>query len=360
VTLPVFRASLPRARALAPYLERIDASGWYSNGGALARELEDRLRERCGGVSVRLASSGTAALEGAILAAAGTATPERPLALLPAYSFVATAIAARRCGYIPYLLDVDAESWALDPERLAGHPQLARAGVAIAVAPYGRAVAQAPWRAFADTTGVPVVIDAAAAIEAVFADPARCLGRIPVALSMQATKPLSTAEGGAIVWSDAAGSERARRALKFGFDDARECVQAGSNGKLSEYHAAVGLASLDAFGEYRTRAARVAARFAIAASIVVAPTVASTYALFHAASAQHATRVAAALADRGIETRYWYGLGIHRHEYFRELAADPLPVTDALAPRLVGLPCFDALTDPEIDAIVATVEGVPA
>ena len=367
VAIPVYRAGLPPARFLAPYLERVDASHRYSNGGALARELERRLAERCGDAGIALASSGTAALEGAILAVAGPASPERPLALVPAYSFVATAIAAQRCGYTPHLLDVEAESWALDPAALIDHPLLKRVGIAIAVAPFGRPQAQSPWRRFEDATGVPVVIDAAAAIEGVFADPARYLGDIPVALSLQATKPLSTAEGGAIAWTDEGGLASARRALKFGFGDDRECVGPGTNGKLSEYHAAVGLASLDGWKDYRARSERVAARFGVLAAthgiesaLAVWPMIASTYAIFRADSPTHARNTADALAARGIETRYWYGQGIHRHPYFRDLSRDVLAVTDALAPRLLGLPSFATLEDAQIDTIVSAIAEVRA
>ena len=125
---------MPRAARLLPYLETIDANRWYTNRGELVNLLEARLGQRLGGgtANVISAASGTAAIEAAILATAGPATPNRPLALLPAYTFVATACAVERCGYVPYLLDVEPDTWALAAERLLRHPILARAGVVAA------------------------------------------------------------------------------------------------------------------------------------------------------------------------------------------------------------------------------------
>ena len=49
--------------------------------------------------------------------------------MMPAHTFVATAVAARECGYDPFLADVDADTWMLDPQGLLGHPLLDRIGV---------------------------------------------------------------------------------------------------------------------------------------------------------------------------------------------------------------------------------------
>jgi dTDP-4-amino-4,6-dideoxygalactose transaminase len=361
--LPVYRASLPRAEQLYPYLKTIDANRWYTNRGELVNTLETRLGDLLGAGSAKVitAASGTAAIEAAILATAGRATPARPLAFLPAYTFVATAAAIECCGYRPYLLDIDPGTWALAADQLFDHPLLKRAGVVVPVAPYGRAVAQAPWIAFQARTGVPVVIDGAAAFEALAADPARCTGTVPVALSFQATKAFSTGEGGAVVWSDGEGLLRVVRSLNFGILWKRESTRAGTNGKMSEYHAAVGLAALDAWNATcRANGAVVEAyRFAacehgLGDRLFLAPDIASNYALLDAGSTDAANAVVAALAAESIESRWWYGRGLHCEPYWRAAQHDPLPETDRIAPSVVGLPiCSDiALTD--IDRTIVT------
>jgi len=353
--LAVYRALLPHTERIVPYLERMDANRWYTNRGELVQLLESRLEEMLGSPLIT-ASNGTAAIEAAVLATAGRATTARPLALLPAYTFVATAAAVEACGYRPYLLDIDEQTWALRPGDLAGHAALDRAGVVVPVAPYGRAIAQHEWQAFQERTNIPVVIDAAAGFEALLAAPGTCAGSIPVTLSFQSTKVFSTGEGGAVVWSDADGLKRVARALNFGFLYKRESTSAGLNGKMSEYHAAVGLAALDGWNAMRqaNRAVSDAYRAAahasgIAERLFSAPDVASNYALVDAGSAQLAATLVTKLAKEDIESRLWYGRGLHHEPYLFDAERDELPATDRLAPSLVGLPiaCDIALADVE-------------
>ena len=362
--VPVYRARLPDTERLLSYLKMIDDNRWYTNRGRLVFELERRLSLLLGSKthSVITASSGTAAIEGAILAVAGRGTPPRPLALVPAYTFVATAIAVERCGYQPYFLDMDADTWMVAPDRLVDREILARTGIVVPVAAYGRAPQQAAWRSFAEDTGIPVVIDAAAAFEAIIADPTRTTGSVPIALSFQATKPFSTGEGGAVVWSDLDGLTRVMHALNFGFHHSRQSESPGINGKMSEYHAAVGLASLDEW-EIKIRANRaVAEAYRRAAAIhgigdrfTVAPEVASNYVLLTTATFSQASDVIGELTANGIEHRLWYGTGLHRQPYFASAIADALPITDNLAPRLLALPSFEDLPVETVAQIVGHV-----
>jgi dTDP-4-amino-4,6-dideoxygalactose transaminase len=359
--LPVYRASLPSAERLIPYLETIDANRWYTNRGELVLALETLLGDLlgAGGSKVITAASGTSAIEAAILATAGRAKPERPFALIPAYTFVATAAAVECCGYRPYFLDVDHDSWGLDADRLVGHPILKHAGIVVPVAPYGRAVALTDWNAFVARTNIPVVIDAAAGFEAISADPKARTGPIPVVLSFQATKTFSSGEGGAVVWSDDDGLMRVVRSSNFGILWRRESTSAGTNGKMSEYHAAVGLASLDEWKEACVANRAVAQAYREAADerglgeqLIVAPNIASNYALLDAGSPSAAKDVVAALRADNIESRWWYGYGLHHEPYWRSAERDPLPVTDSIAPSIVGLPMYRDISLADITRVI--------
>jgi dTDP-4-amino-4,6-dideoxygalactose transaminase len=366
-TIPVFRARLPLARELVPYLERIDANRWYSNHGELVLELEGRLAEMTAPAEARwvTASSGTAALEAAILATAGRATPARPLALVPAYTFVATAMAVERCGYVPQFVDVNDATWCLDADELAHHPLLARAGVVVPVMAYGRGTPQHAWRRFHERTGTPVVIDGAAAFESLVDDPCGIAGTIPVTLSFHATKPFSTGEGGAVVWSDSLGCARVARALNFGFLGARVSQAPGLNGKMSEYHAAVGLASLAGIPRRRVAVAETAHAYRDAFGardleerLALWPEISSSYALFAAESEREAQRAVTALTNAGIEHRLWYGRGIHREPSLARYPADALPNAERLAASLVGIPFSTDLTAAAIERIATTLARV--
>ena len=360
--IAVMRPRLPDAQMLLPYLRRIDETRVYSNQGPLSMEFERRIEAMLdlpehGFVS---AGNGTAALVAAILATAGRASADRPLALIPAYTFVATASAVQQCGYTPLLADIDPVSWGLDPRRLLGAPFIERLGVVVPVAPFGRPQRQRDWQEFLDTTSVPVVFDGAASFDV--CSGADVLGALPVAMSFHATKSFATGEGGGIATTDVDLAMRVRRALNFGFLMSRSSCSASINGKMSEYHAAVGLAELDGWEQKRAALREVAARYrhhaaqaGIADRIVTSPDISATYVLFVAADAAAATAVERALADEAIGSRHWYGLGIQKEPYFLDLPREELPVTERLAPSILGLPVAPDLPDDAIGRVIRSV-----
>lgn len=367
-TIPVCRPRLPDADHLLPYLRRIDAARIYTNWGPLATEFEHRLAAMFAvpDAGVVSASSGTAALVGAILGTAGRAAATRPLAMLPAMTFVATAIAAEQCGFQPYFVDVDPVTWLLDLDALAAHPMLPTVGLVVAAAPFGRPMSQEACRRFHERTAVPVVIDGGGSFESVCDVPERALGTIPTALSFHATKAFGIGEGGCVATSDPRLAKRVQQALNFGFHSSRDCEIASSNGKLSEYQAAVGLAELDRWPDkiacYRDVARRYSAGMSdgLSERLRVSPDVAACYALFESPDLDWSRRAQRALTADAIEWRLWYGDGVHRHLHFAAAPRDPLPVTEALLPRLVGLPMAPDLGANDIARIAAAVASVSA
>jgi dTDP-4-amino-4,6-dideoxygalactose transaminase len=366
--VPVMAPLLPPADRLLPYLRRIDASRTYTNFGPLVLELEERLAAQLslarGGLVT--ASSGTAALVGAILATAGRATAARPFALIPAYTFVATAVAAELCGYKPFLADVDPETWLLQPEHALEHPDLSEVGLVVPVGAYGIGVPQAAWRNFRLRTGIPVVIDGAASFEAVCSNPATHLGDIPVAMSFHATKSFSCGEGGAVACSDSNLVLQIGTALNFGFCESRDSRSASLNGKLSEYHAAVGLAELDAWQEKTAAFGRVAATYrrlfdarGFGGKLTLAPDVCSSYVLMQCSDPEESRRVQRNLATDRIGVRLWYGDGLHRQPHFDSCRRTDLDVTDLLAPLILGLPMAVDLSELAIErvALAAASDG---
>ena len=353
--VPVCRPLLPSVERLLPYLARIDESRRYSNHGQLVLELQERLSSRLSGHHVALASSGTAAIVGATLAAAGPASPERPICLMPAYTFIGTVSAVEQCGYEPHFVDVDETSWQICPLLVREHPLLPRTGLVVAVSAFGRKLEQHPWEAFQAATGVPVVIDGAAMIDAMFSDPAACIGSIPVALSFHATKAFATGEGGAVVCASEALWKAAMQALNFGYDVDRLSKRPAINGKISEYHAAVGLAELDGW-EGKAAAFRQAAAFLRRsapgdAALFTGPDVGSSYALLQMDSAEEADLVSESLDAAGIGWRRWYGLGAHAHPYTARFGRDRLEISEYLARTTLGLPMSVDLTEREADRI---------
>lgn len=250
----------------------------------------------------------------------------------------------------------------LDPERLARHPERERIGLVIPVAPFGRAVPQEPWLGFARRTGIRVVIDGAASFEGVADSPQSYLGQIPVALSFHATKSFSTGEGGGVAAIEPALARRIGQALNFGFYGSRDSEMASINGKLSEYHAAIGLAELDEWDGKRVAWRGVAERYQYALDraglgrrAFARPDIAGCYLLFRCSGPEEAAHIRNALAADGIDFRSWYGDGLHRQTHFAASPRDSLENTDAMAPCLLGLPTAPDLSERAISRVVAAV-----
>jgi dTDP-4-amino-4,6-dideoxygalactose transaminase len=361
--IPVLRPKLPSANQIAPYLRRIDSRRIYTNFGPLTAEFEARLSQRLllRTSDVVSASCGTMALVGTLLAV--RVRSGRPLAVLPSFTFAATAIAVERAGFTPYFVDVDPETWALDSETLIEQSSLlAKTAVVVPVAPFGRPVPLAPWLAFQRRTGIPVVIDAAAGFACTERDPADYVGAVPAVFSFHATKGFGIGEGGGIACTDRELVWRVTRALNFGFHDGRESEASSVNGKMSEYHAAVGLALLDQWKERCDAMQRVAdtyrvefARFGLGDRFVGYPNIDGAYALYIAGNAQEAKRIVRELKAAEIDYRFWYGAGVHVQRHFDRCPRSPLPETEALAPLVIGLPTAPDLSAQSIRRVVTAV-----
>jgi dTDP-4-amino-4,6-dideoxygalactose transaminase len=133
---------------------------------------------------------------------------------------------------------------------------------------------------------------------------------------------------------------------------------------MSEYHAAVGLAELDgwdgkraAFFNAAQRYADGAKRLGIGDRILVQTGWASSYVLYRARSLKDAERAAGRLSAARLGFRWWYGYGVRREPAYAHLPSDPLPVTDDVAPRLIGLPVWVDIDESTVDAVLTAVSG---
>jgi dTDP-4-amino-4,6-dideoxygalactose transaminase len=357
--LPVARPWAPPAEALLPYLHEIDANRWYSNFGPLLTRFEERLADRFAApTAVATCSNAT---QGITLAL--KALGVKPgLCLMPAWTFVATAHAAMAAGLTPHFLDVDIETQV--PSLADVRAAIAKGGVSavIIVAPYGAPLEHGPWEALMDATGVPVLIDAAAAFDTL------TRAALPTLVSLHATKLLGVGEGGYLASEDADLAARFRQQTSFGFQGSRESLVPATNAKLSEYAAAAGLAALDGWPALRLRYAMVAQKLRLALALV--PEVqfqpgwgthwVSTTCVVRMAGGG-ATLLEASLAESGVDTRRWWGGGCQASPAFAACPADALPNTERLARETMGLPFAADMDEDDIDwlacAVIQAVRG---
>jgi len=351
------RPKLPTAAEILPYLETIDAHRWYSNWGPLVTRLEEQLARRLSvpNESVVSTANCTAGLTVALLA---REVPAGLFCIMPSWTFAATPHAARAAGLIPWFHDVDPATWALNPNAVADsikqmHP---RPGAVIAVSPFGAPIDIQAWEAFEDHTGIPVIVDAAAGFDTVRAS------KIPCVVSLHATKILGAGEGGFVATTEARLADRLRACCNFGFRDSRIAMAPAMNAKMSEYHAAVALASLVAWPS--TRAQHIGISQSYRETLAALPEVAlqpgraagwvssTTSVVLPSCSA---ASISQRLAQAGIETRAWWGAGCHVQRAFRECPRGALPVTEDLGGRVLGLPHFPGLRQCDIEAVAGAL-----
>ena len=215
-----------------------------------------------------------------------------------------------------------------------------------------------------EQTGIAVVIDAAASFLCIEKTAAGFIGEIPTVLSFHATKSFGIGEGGCVVSTDMDLAQRIRQVTNFGFWKSRESKVTGFNGKLSEYHAAVGLARLDSWPSHRgtllNQSAMYETLFAAsrrAGSFLAAPEVDGNYALFFSDTVREAKQIQRCLESDNIEFRFWYGCGVHRHTAFSAAARDDMSVTENIGGRIIGLPMAPDLSQWEMERVVRAVEA---
>ncbi|WP_193825201.1 DegT/DnrJ/EryC1/StrS family aminotransferase [Oceaniglobus indicus] len=255
--LYVARPLLPSRADLDILLDEIWASRWVTNEGPLHNRLEAALSRRLGVPVARLFSSGTSALQCAMLA---LDLPPGAEVITTPLTFPATAHAISACGLKPVFADIDPDTLTLDPRAVA-RAITPRTAAVIGVHVYGTICNDAALQALCSQHGLRLLYDAAHAFAAEKAGVSTAaMGDLSV-FSMHATKLFNTIEGGLVTSRDPALSERLQLARNFGIASEEQVKSVGINGKMSELHAAIGLLNLDAFEHERDLRRDLRARY---------------------------------------------------------------------------------------------------
>ncbi|WP_306151172.1 aminotransferase class I/II-fold pyridoxal phosphate-dependent enzyme [Roseovarius sp. MMSF_3281] len=244
---PFLRPVVPQPDTWVDRLATCYEHRYFSNFGALATSLASRMSKAYlqDGYAGALCSSNTAGLVAVIQAL----DLYGKKIVLPDFTFAATVQAAFAAGAKPVICDIRADTWELCPDSLkaalAEHPDIA---AVVHVRPFGLHRDLSPIRDICDDRGLPLIVDAAAALGA----PENSMrfgsdsGEIEV-FSLHATKTFAIGEGGLI----AAPEEmlpKIKSAMNFGFNSDRTYGE-GQNAKLDEFRAAIGHAAMDSMQE---------------------------------------------------------------------------------------------------------------
>ena len=371
-SIPFLRPNTPKLSEQLEQLRAIEQSGIYSNYGPVNTRLEQAMLEQvfdgCG--SCVTVCNATIGLMLAILAVTQGRAPRRKYALIPSFTFAATAHAAIWCGLQPYLYDVDPQSWT--PSASAESALMQRLGDEVAVivpyATFGAVLDLDRYQRLSQTYDVPVVIDAAASLGSI--DTAgRGFGagfKQPVVFSMHATKTFATLEGGLIYADDDALIARLRTMGNFGFGEPRTATMPGLNAKLNEVCALVALSKLGELADVVSWRETLAAtyrdhlpgwRFQEKTGRVQSHQFMPV--MLPPSCTIPRQDVLRRLAEEKIGAACYFSPHLAHHPYFSDVCAkDELPVSNAISGGAISLPMADAMTVDEVIQVADVLRSI--
>ena len=371
MTQPIAFLDLPaQQKRLGPGLRaRLDAvlaSCQFVLGPEVA-ELERRLADYAGAAHCVTVSSGTDALQIAMMA---EGIGRGHAVFLPGFTYTATAEVPLVLGAVPVFVDVDPRTFQIDPadlERRIASVQaegVLRPRAVVGVDLFGQ---PAPWpalREIASRTGLYVLDDCAQSFGASLAG--RKLGReADTAISFFPSKPLGAyGDGGALLTESAERAALYRSLRTHGEGTTRyEVLRTGMNGRLDTLQAAVLLAKLEVFeGELAARE-RIAAAYDAGLDGCVAtplrvPDSDSAWAIYAILLPDGATRdrVQVELRAQGVPTAIYYPRPLHRQPaYAPHHRGSPLPVAEDISARILALPIHPDLDREQVDRVIGCV-----
>lgn len=234
----VTQPSLPPLEEFVESLKIIWDNKILTNGGPFHQKLENELASYLGVKYISLFANGTLALITALQALRITGE-----VITTPFSFVATTHAIWWNGIKPVFVDIEPETFTMDPEKV----EAAITPKTTAILPvhvYGYPCKVDQLKDIAQRHNLKLIYDAAHTFGAKYSGQSLCsFGDLSI-LSFHATKVFNTFEGGAIICHDSAMKRHIDNLKNFGFEGETSVVEIGINGKMNEFQAALGLLQL--------------------------------------------------------------------------------------------------------------------
>jgi dTDP-4-amino-4,6-dideoxygalactose transaminase len=361
----VGRPMLPPLEEYVELLRELWRTRCLTNAGAFHERLERELAEELGVPHVTLFANGTSALVAALRVAIPDARPGDEVVTTP-YTFVATTQAVLALGLRPVFADIVPGTPNLDPVA-AARCVTSRTRAILPVHSYGVAADTAALERLSADRGVPLVYDAAHTFGARHAGRSLAAhGRMSV-LSLHATKLFHTAEGGAVISHSDADREALTRWRNFGYVDEEIIPDLGTNAKLDELSAALGVALLPHLDEELRVRRRLARRYSERLSTlpgieVLAPVESDDHnnAYFPVVVGDDAPvsrdGLLARLRERGIVARRYFFPLVTDFAFARAAGLGGVfPHAARLSERVLCLPLHGMLSEDDVDEIVSAV-----
>jgi dTDP-4-amino-4,6-dideoxygalactose transaminase len=362
--LHVGRPNIPVEAVFLERLHRVLENRWLTNDGPMLREFERRIVTFTGTKYCVAMCNATIALEIAVRAAELCGE-----VIVPSFTFIASAHALQWQQITPVFCDIDPETHTLDARAVERMITPRTTGI-LATHVWGRAADVRALQEIAERRGLTLIFDAAHAFGCSYRG--EMIGQFGTAevFSFHATKFINSFEGGAVVTNDEVLARKMRLMRNFGFGGVDRVDYIGTNGKMTEVCAAMGLASLDSMPEFlavnRRNHETYANELAEASGLKLLrydDSECNNYQYVVVEVDESETgltrdELVAALTAENVLARRYFHPGCHRMEPYRSLfphAGLMLPVTEQLSERVLVLPTGTAVSAEAVRTICAVL-----
>ena len=332
-------------------------SGWLVQGPRV-KAFEEAFADYVGTKYAAAVTNGTAALQTAFISMGLSQGDE---VITTPFSFVASSNAIRFCGAVPVFADIDPVNFNLDPVKIEEKINDKTKAI-MPVHLYGNPADMATINAIAKKHNLQVIEDSAQAHGAEI-NGKRCGSFGAMAcFSFYPSKNMTTGEGGIVTTNDAMLDEKLRLFRNHGQTGPYIHSSIGYNFRMTEMCAAIGieqLKKLEKFNSVRIENARFLTEQLYGLEHVSVPVVREgTKHVFHQYTIRilndHRDDVQKFMKDKGIDTRVFYPVPIHRQEFYS--AGETYPETEKAAAEVLSLPVHPALSQEDLVYIVKSLK----
>ncbi|MEQ1727507.1 MAG: aminotransferase class I/II-fold pyridoxal phosphate-dependent enzyme [Vicinamibacterales bacterium] len=342
-------------------------TGWISSQGSYIRDFESAFAAFCGAPHAVAVSNGTVALHLALVTLGVGPGDE---VIVPDFTFAASINAVLHAGATPVIVDVDRDTWTIDPARVAA-AVTAKTTAIMPVHLYGQPCSMDALEEIARTHDLWILEDCAEALGSSYRG--RRVGTLgdAAAFSFFGNKTITTGEGGMLVFTDGELASRARRLRDHGMSPQRRYwhEEVGFNYRMTNLQGAIGLAQIERIDDFLLRKRRLSAAYDAALADVSGIAVRqppdwsdSVCWLYSCLVEPAAPLTRDELIERlqlaGIESRpVFYPL----HEmppYQRFSTGASLPVTTDISRRAISLPSAVGMREEDQAAVAQAVRGI--
>ena len=235
----VTKTYLPNKEKYKKYIDEIYENCWVTNNGTIVQRLEKRLAEYLGVKNIVLVSNGTVALE-----IAYRTLGLKGFVITTPFSFVATTSSLVTNQLLPIFADIEKNTFNINPRKIEKLITLNTSAI-LSVHVFGNACKVEEINKIASKYNLKVIYDAAHAFDVKYKEQSILNYGDISTLSFHATKLFHTIEGGALIINDDELVQKARYLINFGIKNEEEIPHLGTNAKMNEFEAAMGLCVLD-------------------------------------------------------------------------------------------------------------------